>query len=104
MMGDHRLPKRVMSVEMENTGKCGLGRKEKEWKDCVAEDSRLFDITGDWSTAAPVPGVWYSTVHEGGYRFYGRVGEESGKKGARTPAEEERSGRLWRTRLRLHRG
>ena len=37
--------------------------------DCVAEDLRLFGITGDWSTAAPDPGAWYSTVHEGGCRF-----------------------------------
>ena len=37
--------------------------------DCVAEDLRLFGITGDWSTAALDPGVWYSTVSEGGCRF-----------------------------------
>ena len=29
----------------------------------------LRGITGDWSTAALDPGVWYSTVHEGGCRF-----------------------------------
>ena len=28
-MGDHRLPKRVMSGELENAGKRGLGGKEK---------------------------------------------------------------------------
>ena len=37
--------------------------------DCVGDDLRLFGITGDWSTAALDPGVWYSTVHEGGCRF-----------------------------------
>ena len=35
----------------------------------MAEDRRLFGITGDWSTAALDPGVWYGTVHEGGSRF-----------------------------------
>ena len=56
-MGDHRLPKIVMSGELENAGKRGSGGKEKEWTDCVAEDRRLFGITGDWSTAALDPGV-----------------------------------------------
>ena len=30
-MGDHKLPKRVMSGEPENTGKRRPGEKEKEW-------------------------------------------------------------------------
>ena len=47
-MGDHRLPKRVMSGELENAGKRGPGGKEKEWTDCVADDLRLFGVTGDW--------------------------------------------------------
>ena len=68
-MGDHRLPKRVMSGELENAGKRGLRGKEKEWTDCVADDLRLFRITGDWSTAALDPGVWDSAIHEGGCRF-----------------------------------
>ena len=68
-MGDHRLPKRVMSGKLENAEKCGPGGKEKEWTDCVADDLRLFGITGDWSTAALDPGAWYSAVHEGGCRF-----------------------------------
>ena len=29
----------------------------------------MFGITGDWSIAALNPGVWYSTVCEGGCRF-----------------------------------
>ena len=37
--------------------------------DCVADDLRLFGITGDWSTAALDPGTWYSAVHEGSCRF-----------------------------------
>ena len=68
-MGDHRLHKRVMSGELENAGKHGLGGEEKEWTDCVADGLRLFGITGHWSTAALDPGVWYSTVHEEGSRF-----------------------------------
>ena len=68
-MGDHRFPKRVMPGELENAGKRGPGGKEKEWTDCVADDLRLFGITGDWSTAALDPWVWYSTVHERGSRF-----------------------------------
>ena len=35
----------------------------------MANDLRLFGITGDWSTAALDPGVWYITVHEGDCRF-----------------------------------
>ena len=68
-MGDHRLPKTVMSGELESAGKRGPGGNEKEWTDCVAADHRLFGITGDWSTAALDRGVWYSTVREGGCRF-----------------------------------
>ena len=68
-MGDHRLPKRVMSGELENAGKRGPGGKEKEWTDCVADDLRLFGVTGDWRTAALDPGAWYNTVLEGGCRF-----------------------------------
>ena len=56
-MGDHRLPKRVISGELENAGKCGPEGKEKEWTDCVAEDRQLFGITGDWSTAVLDPEV-----------------------------------------------
>ena len=41
----------------------------KGWTDCVAENLRLFGITGDWSTAALDPVVWYSTVREGEFRF-----------------------------------
>ena len=37
--------------------------------DCVAEDLRLFGITGDWNTAALGPRAWCSTVREGGRSF-----------------------------------
>ena len=68
-MGDHRLPKRVMSGELENAEKRGPGGKEKEGTEYVAEDRRLLGITGDWSTAVLDPGVWYGTVCERGCRF-----------------------------------
>ena len=68
-MGDHRLPKRVMSGELENAGKRGPGGKEKEWMDCVADNLWLFGVTGDWRTTALDPGAWYNTVQEGGCRF-----------------------------------
>ena len=50
---DHRLPKRVILGELENAGKRGPGGKNKEWTDCVAEDLRLFGITGDWTGTLP---------------------------------------------------
>ena len=61
-MGDHMFPKRVMSGELEKARKRGPGEKEKEWMDCVADDLRLFGMTGDCSTVALDPGVWYSGV------------------------------------------
>ena len=39
-MGDHRLPKGVMSGELENVGKRGPRGKDKERTDCVAENHR----------------------------------------------------------------
>ena len=45
----------------------------------MAEDLRLFGIMGDWSTAALDPGVWYSTVREGGRRFMAAWVKEEGK-------------------------
>ena len=91
-MGDNRLPKRVMSGELENAGKRGPGGKEKEWTDCVAGDLQLFDITGDWSTAALDPGVWYNTVHEGDCRFMAAWVKEENASNQRQN-DEERSGR-----------
>ena len=35
----------------------------------MTEDRRVLGITGNWSTAALDPGVWYSTISEGGCRF-----------------------------------
>ena len=91
-MGDHRLPKRVMSGELENAGKRGPGGKEEKWTDCVAEERRIFGIAGDWSTAALDPGVWCSTVRKGSCMFMAACVKEE-EKASEHPAEEERSGR-----------
>ena len=39
----------------------------------------MFGITGDWSTAALDPGVWYNTVYEGGCRFMAAMVREEEK-------------------------
>ena len=59
--------------------------------DCVAVVRRMLGITGDWSTTALVPCVWYSIVWERGCRFI--AAWVRGRKGFRKPAEEEKSGR-----------
>ena len=56
-MGDHGLPERVMSGELENAGKRRPGGKQKEGTDCAAEDRWVFGITADWSIASLDPGV-----------------------------------------------
>ena len=67
----------------------------------MAEDRRLFGITGDWITAPLDHGVWYSTVRGGGCRFMsGWVKEEkqvSGHRQRKREAEE-------RDKVRLHLG
>ena len=57
----------------------------------MAEDLRLFGITGDWSTAALDPGVWYSTAHEEGCRFMAAWvnGEENASKQRQKKREAE---------------
>ena len=35
----------------------------------MADDRHLFGFTGDWTTAALDPGIWYIKVREGGCRF-----------------------------------
>ena len=95
-MGDHRLPKRVMSGEVENAGKRGPGGKEKEWTDCVADDLRLFGVTGDWRTAALDPGARYNKVHEGGCRVmtaWGR-GEENASNQRQKKREAEEADKV----------
>ena len=46
-MGDHRLPKRVISGELENARQRGPEGEKKEWMDCVEADLLVFGITGD---------------------------------------------------------
>ena len=57
--------------------------------DCVAEDFQLFDITGDWSTASRDPGVWYSTVREGGCWFIAAWAKEEQKAFEHRPRKRE---------------
>ena len=72
-MGDHRLPRRVKSGELENAGKRGPGGKEKEWTDCVAEDRRQFGTTRDWITIIALDlGVWCNTVVNGAVGLWSR--------------------------------
>ena len=53
------LPKRAISGDLE---KAESGGKKKERAHSVAEDRRVFGITGDWSTNALDPGTWHNTV------------------------------------------
>ena len=78
-MGDHRLPKRFMSGELENTGNRRPGGIEKEWIDCMAEDRLVYGITGERNTTSLDAGVWYSTVCEGGCRFMAALAREEEK-------------------------
>ena len=100
-MGDHRLPKRVMSGELENAGKCGPGGKEKEWTDCVADDLRLFGVTGDWRTADLTLGRGITRYAKGVVGLWPRG---RGKKKMRPTNGRRREKRKRRTRLRLHLG
>ena len=78
-MSDLRSPKRVISGELQNAGKREPGRNEKEWADYMAEDHRLFGITGYWSIAALDPGGWYSTIRERGCRCMAARAKEEEK-------------------------
>ena len=59
----------------------------------------MFAITGDWSTVAPDPEVWYCTVCEGGCRFMAAWVREEEKASENRQRMRER-----RTRSRLHLG
>ena len=61
-MGNLRLPKIIMSEELDKTGKHGPEGKENNWTDCLAKDCRLFGITGGWSAFALDPGAWYNAL------------------------------------------
>ena len=62
----------------------------------MTDDIRLFGITGDWSTATLDPGVWYSTVHEGGCRFMAAwvKGEENASKQWQKKRETEEADKV----------
>ena len=42
----------------------------------MADDLRLFGVTGDRRSAALDPGAWYNKVHEGGCRFMAALARE----------------------------
>ena len=71
-------------------------KEKEEWTDCVPDDLQLFGITGDWSTAALDPGVWYSTVHDGGCRFMAAwvKEEENGSKQRQKKREAEEADKV----------
>ena len=93
-MGDHRLPKRVMSGELENAGKRGLGGRRKSgrtaWQMIFGY---LFGVTEDWRTAALDPGTSYNKVREGDCRFMAAWVREEEYASNQRQAEEARSGR-----------
>ena len=68
-MNSGRLPKRIISGNLEGAVRRRRGGKEKEWTDCKQSDIRAFDIAGDWETAMLEAEVWVKTVTEGGRRF-----------------------------------
>ena len=41
-MNNRRLPGRIMVGTLENPGRRGMGGREKDWTDCVADDLRLI--------------------------------------------------------------
>ena len=63
---------------LENAEKRGPGgEKRKNRRASRPRIVGVLGITGDWSTAALDPGVWYRTVYKGGCRFMAaRVREE----------------------------
>ena len=46
-MSGGRLPKRIMSGNLEGAVRRGWGKEEKKWIDCVQSDVRGFGIAGD---------------------------------------------------------
>ena len=72
-----------VSEELENAGNVGRAGRRKNGR---AAWQRIVGYLRDRSTAPLDPGIWYSTVREGGCRFYDRVNEGRGK-GVQKPAE-----------------
>ena len=92
IIGDHRLPMRIMSGELETTGKRGPAGKKKEGTECGRALSNVLHPgglkphrTGSW-------GLVQRSVCERRLYVYGRV-SEGRVKGVRKLAEEETSGR-----------
>ena len=56
---------------------------------CAAEDRRLFDVTGDWSTTVLDSGVWRSIVREGGCRLMAAWVKEEEKTSGHRQREKE---------------
>ena len=73
-MGNLRLPKIIMSGELDKTGKHGPEGKENNWTDCVAKDCRLFGITGDWSARTRPWGLVQRIILRS-IQAHGRLGE-----------------------------
>ena len=68
-MSGGRLPKRIVSGNLEGAVRRGRGGKEKEWTDCIQTDIRAFGIAGGWKATAFKAKVWVETVTEGRHRF-----------------------------------
>ena len=43
-MGDHRLPKRIMSGMLKGAGQRARGSKEEAWAECFEDDIRVLVI------------------------------------------------------------
>ena len=54
--------KRIVFRNLEGAVQRELGRKQKEWVDCVQSDIRAFGITGDWKATTLEAEVWAKTV------------------------------------------
>ena len=79
-MGDHRLPKRAMSGELEDVGRRGRRRNRR------TALQRMICYMASHGTGAPVhltPGFLRHSVYEGDCRFMA----------TRVAAEEKRNGR-----------
>ena len=100
-MGDHRLPKRVMSGELENVGKRGLGGRRKSGRTAW---QRIVGYLASRGTGEPP----HLTLGRGITRYTkGVVGlwpRGRGKKKMRPINARRREKRKKRTRLRLHLG
>ena len=95
-MSGGRLPKRIMSGNLEGAVRRRRGGKEKDWTDCVQSDIRAFGMTGDWKTIALKAEVWVDPGTEGGRRFVAawRDKEEDATRHRQEKREATRLGKL----------